>query len=719
MLKKRFKKDVNLSASLLIGSEDSPSDREFVFNKILDVESVANINEIVNLESAEFKPNYDKIEVDLFFLRYIEEADVDEISKHVEEQFDAYHKNLIATQNTSIRSELFEVRSSDGLRAVKFDNETELSGSEINEQKPYVVIDPMAELRKKYPAKSGRPHFYNTFTFPFWDKSSLWTGLKYGFNNKTYTYNSFLLLEVYDSNDVETQKRITTIPIYVSDRYLFNEKTKDVVTQILDELLNPISTETVVGIPQKRPVFNLTEGVDGYSFFFLKNYIKSDFYVKFYFWDALNGKKIQFIPSSKNNVSKKWLQDVETFDQKKLYLKYELDYDTKKYKIYDYNDRTGKYDLETDHIDLYEFAYDDYWSQFPVLNDQPSDLQQPTNPREYGDLLLSTNAIKTELRVTDTKYETLSAGLLNDPDYVEYKKILDYVETVPDSNGFPDYDITYYTFEGSLEGYLMYKSSSLNIKPIGLLKTNINKCVNIGIESFKRTVGSFRLENRSGLNTYIIDSFILKDLKFSTNESTIDVSNYGSLTHSVQTNYGLALYSEYCVIPKKTNTETYDNYYSTYQTAWDDYKIDNAEEIDNNDLSINTAATSYAYTPLINNPVHQVNFANMIVNKSYLGLDRSNVGQYSSIDIDSLLKTKPSIKKDGITLVVEALDPKINVNEEIIVTVDLFVGAGFLFHFGVIKELDIVGNVEVNLYKEDLGTTSMQKIIIPIKVNLK
>ncbi len=84
MLKKRFKKDVNLSASLLIGSEDGSSDREFVFNKILDVESVANINEIVNLESAEFKPNYDKIEVDLFFLRYIEDADVEEISKHVE-----------------------------------------------------------------------------------------------------------------------------------------------------------------------------------------------------------------------------------------------------------------------------------------------------------------------------------------------------------------------------------------------------------------------------------------------------------------------------------------------------------------------------------------------------------------------------------------------------------------------------------------------------------
>jgi hypothetical protein len=715
MLKKVFKKDANVATNLLIGSEDAPSDREFVFNKILNVESVANINEIVNLESAEFKPNYDKIEVDLFFLRYIEETDIDEISKHVEETFDTYHKNLIATQNTLVKNELFEVRASDGLRSIKFDNETELSALEINQEKPYVVVDPMVELRKKYPAKSGRPHFYNTFTFPFWDKSDLWTNLKYGFNNKTYTYNSFLLLEIYDDNNVETQRRITTIPIYVSDRYLFNEKTKDVVTQVLDEFLNPISTETITGIQQKRPVFNLTEGVDGYSFFFLKNYIKSDFYVKFYFWDALNGKKIQFIPSSKNNVNKKWLQDVETFDQKKLYLKYELDYTTKKYTIYDYNDRTGGYDLETDHIDLYEFAYDDYWASFPVLNDQPSDLQQPTNPREYGDLLLSTNAIKTELRIADTKYETLSAGLLNDPDYVEFKKILDYTETEY-AQDVPIGEIYHYEFEGSLEGYLMFKSSSLNIKPIGLLKTKVNKCVNVELDSFKRTVGSFRIENKSNISTYIIDSLVVKDLQVKSNESRIDLSKYGSLEHDVQTNYGLALYTEYCVIPKKTITETYDNYYTTFDTAWSDYKTDNSEERENDLLP---TQTSYDYTPLINDPTHQINFANMIANKSYLQVDRAQVGDYTSFEIESLLKTKPSVKKEGIVLVVESLDPKINVNQEIIITVDVFIGAGALFHFGVIKELDITGNIEVNVYKEDIGVTSMEKIIIPIKVNLK
>lgn len=700
MLKKIFKKDVSLSTNLLIGSEDSPSDREFVFSKLLNTESLANINEIVNLESAEFKPNYDRIEVDLFFLRYIEEDDIPEISKHIEETFDTYHKNLVATHNTSVKNELFEVRGSDGLRAVKFDNEVELSPIQINEEKPYVVIDPMAELRKKYPAKSGRPHFYNTFTFPFWDKSDQWSNLKYGFNNKTYTYGSFLLLEIYDDNNVETQRRITTIPIYVSDRYLFNER-------------------SISGVQQKRPVFELTEGVDGYSFFFLKNYLKSDFYVKFYFWDALNGKKIQFIPSTKNNIKKKWLQDVETFDQKKLYLRYELDYQTKKYTVFDYNDRTGKYDLETDHIDLYEFAYDDYWASFPVLNDQPSDLQKPTDPRQYGDLLLSTNNIKRELTLTDTKYETLSNALINDPDYVEYKKTLDYTETLYTGDYIPIGEINHYNFEGSLEGYLMFKSTSLNIKPIGLLKTKINKCVNVNIDSFKRTIGSFRIENKQDISNYIIDSFVIKDLIFKSNEPTIDLSSYGSLEHDIQTDYGLSLSTEYCVIPKKSIVKTYDDYYTTFETAWSDYKTDNAEEESNDYSSINTTTTSYAYTQLINNPTHQINFANMIANKVYLSSDRSQVNNYTPSDIDSLLKTKPTDKKDGIILIIEALDPKINTNEEVIVTIDLVIGAGALYHFGTIKELDITGNIEVNLYKEDVGTSNMTKITIPLKINLK
>jgi hypothetical protein len=259
-------------------------------------------------------------------------------------------------------------------------------------------------------------------------------------------------------------------------------------------------------------------------------------------------------------------------------------------------------------------------------------------------------------------------------------------------------------------------SNNLNVKPIGLLKTKENKCVNTQIDSFKRTVGSFRVENKSNVSTYIIDSFTVKDLQVKSNEPTVDLSKYGSLGHNIQTNYGLALYTEYCVIPKKNITETYDNYYATFDTAWSDYKDDNSSD-STDDFSI--TVTTYEYTPFINNPSNQIDFANMIANKSYLQIDRAQVGNYTPLDIDSLLKTKPSVKKDGITLVIESLDPKINVNEEVIVTVDVFIGSGVLFHFGVIKELEISGGLEVNVYKEDVGITSMKKITIPIKVNLK
>lgn len=706
MLRKKFKKDTTLLTNLLVNSEDSSSDREFVFNKILNVESAANINAIVDLESAEFKPENDKIEVDLFFLRYIEDNEVDKISAYMEDAFSDYRQRLIITQNTLIKSELFEVRSSDGLPSIKFDNEVGLSPNQINAEKPYVVVDPMVELRKKYPAKSGRPHFYNTFTFPFWGKNDLWTGLKYGFNNKTYAYSSFLLLEIFDDYNVETQRRVTTIPIYVSDRYLFNEKTK--------------LTETSGGIQQKRPVFNLIEGVDGYSFFFLKNYIKSDFYVKFYFWDALNGKKIQFIPSSKNNVSKKWLQDVENFDQKRLYFKYELDYVKKTYRIFDFNDRTSEYDIETEHIDLYEFGYDDYWSQFPVLNDQPTDLQTPTDPRAYGDLLLSTTSIKRDISITDVRYETLLAAVKADENYQDVK-----VELESEYSDRGDYGEILKTtitnnVTGSSEGYLNMISNSLGIKPIGLLKTKLNKCVNIELESFKRTIGSFRLENKQDISNYIIDNIVLNDLVIKSNEPTIDLATYGSLGHNI----GSALYIEYCLVPKKTLTQKYDNYYTTFGTAWDDYKSAN-EVIEMGYDSITGAEiypeqTTPTYTALINNPTHQMNYANMIANKSYLQTGPKDVvTTYTPSDIDSLLKTKPDIKKDGITLVIESLDPKINTNEEIIVTIDLVIGAGALFNFGMIKELEITGLLEVNVYKEDVGVGDMKKITVPIKINLK
>ena len=84
----------------------------------------------------------------------------------------------------------------------------------------------------------------------------------------------------------------------------------------------------------ERPCFKLKEGDEGYSFFFLNNYINNEFYVKFSFWDALNGNKILLVPSSKQEKSKKWFQKADGFKNEIRYLKYVLDFESKKYNIY-------------------------------------------------------------------------------------------------------------------------------------------------------------------------------------------------------------------------------------------------------------------------------------------------------------------------------------------------------------------------------------------------
>ena len=82
-----------------------------------------------------------------------------------------------------------------------------------------------------------------------------------------------MIIEIYDDYNPEKQNRVMTIPVYVSDRYMFKEKTAGKTYDVLDEFGNVIETTTEPGVEQKRPVFNLIEGVDGYSLFFLKKYL--------------------------------------------------------------------------------------------------------------------------------------------------------------------------------------------------------------------------------------------------------------------------------------------------------------------------------------------------------------------------------------------------------------------------------------------------------------
>jgi hypothetical protein len=680
MLKKPFKENTSLVTNLFASSEDNASDTDFVLQKILDIESLTNINSVIDFESIEYKHVNNNVEFDIFFLRYLLKDEINEIKKYIEPSFTDYSSKVLSI-NTSVKSELFEIRDNNDLITPQFEGTLESTRTEINDSKPYVVTDPYVELRKNYPAKSGYPHFYNTFVFPFWEKKDVWVDLKYGFNNKTYAYNSFLIIEIYDTYEVETQKRVTTIPVYVSDRYLFKEKRK-----------------TADGITQKRPVFNLSEGIDGYSFFFLKKYIKSDFYAKFYFWDALSGKKIQFIPSGKSNNKKKWLQDVEIFDQKDLYLKYEIDYTNKKYKIFDLNNTTGNFDVEIDKIDLYEFSYDDYWSKVFVGNTQPTNTTTTQTVPVYTDILPFKDKIFGKYYLTDTKYLTTKQGLMSEQEVVEVS-----VQTTTEYDPEMGYTTTYVPY-GNYYGYFLEIANNINVKTIGLLNIREVKCGDTDIKGSKKTIEPIRLKNINSTKGFSIDSILLEGVKFTSNELSVDLSNTGTLSYTNQN-----LYTETHVLPKTNSKKTFSYFDNLFSYAFDQYKL-------------KVRGEQQTFNQDIYNNLYQRIFANMSVLENRINPPQNTSGpgdEYNSQNLVQKLKTDPSFKEQTFALTASTGSKKILYNEEMVISLDLVFGKLGLFYSGIIKEMNIKGALVINYSELNNEDSLTYKISIPINIDIK
>ena len=721
MLKIPFKKDITLKKNIFLSSEDGSSDRDFVFSKTINVESLAKINDIVDFENVEYKPTSNKIEMDLFFLRYLKTDEFGEVYPYIEDSFKDYHTSLKKNLILPKKSELFQTQNTEGVALPKYDNETSLSPEQIMVNKPYVVIDPLVENRKKYPKKEGYPHFYNTFTFPFWENADVWKDLKYGFNNKAYTYNSFIIIEIYDDYNPEKQNRVMSIPVYVSDRYMFKEKTAGKTYNVLDELGNVIQTTTEPGVEQKRPVFNLMEGVDGYSLFFLKKYIKNTFYAKFYFWDALNGKKIQFIPSSKSNLRKKWLQDVETFDQKDLYLKYEINYDDRSYEIFDYNKSTNEYEiLCNDHIDLYEFAYDDYWASTSILNTQPTDIKLPTNPRLYGDLLLSRPSINKNL-IYDTTYPLVTDALAKLPDYEEVKITKSYgpVYVCLEYNeygGCNQYDlVNYYDVTGSLPGYAVYIGNDLNVKNLSLLVTSNNKIVNDFIISQKINIGGIIVENKNNFETYVTTNIKFENVKLETEANKIIIDSSGYLDHTIynEETKSTELYTEYGFIPRKLGS-TITNYDTTkgyFEAHFEYFKQNNSTDSFSSDRMYDQQLEDF-----VNNIDNQLILATGLINGGKVNLISSN-RKYSNEEISNKLKNDPNSKKDMFIITASVLDTQVKANEQVIVQINFYIGKELAKTFNQIKTLSFSGDLNVTF--KNSANDNEEIIKIPVNFNLK
>jgi hypothetical protein len=371
----------DISVNNFIVSEDYTCDRDFYNDKLLNLGIAGTVNGIVDSEIYEYKPETSlELNFNIFFLKYLQEADITQITPYIEF---AFSEHVLRTKRefglvppeTGVDfgisfNNAFENKQENGLREVTVKDELQITKSKAILGLPQPVGDPIGLANIVTPKKSGLPIFYNSFTLPYWSKKDSWVTNSVLYKNKPFFYNSFLLMEFFNSPINISQTRVQSIPIFINTKY--NIKEKIVLNNVIHE----------------RPCFKLKEGDEGYSFFFLNNYINNEFYVKFSFWDALNGNKILLVPSSKQEKSKKWFQKADGFKNEIRYLKYVLDFESKKYNIFEYDINTNTYSLERTDFDLYELAYDEYFNNNVIENVKPVDVDltptpDPLNPLSF------------------------------------------------------------------------------------------------------------------------------------------------------------------------------------------------------------------------------------------------------------------------------------------------------------------------------------------------
>lgn len=458
----------DLTINTFITSENDSSDRDFFNKKLLDFTTNNVINDIINGEIYEYKPEIvSEINYNIFFLRYIQSSEVIELQNVIEKEFsEHYNKSVNDFKNKPVSS-IYDVVQDNSLREVELPDIFRDKLSSLNNS-PYFIRDFVSELRLKNPNKNGIPIFYNSFGLPFYEKKDLWINDNLLFSNKPYFYNSFLLLEFYDTPSSLTQRRIHTIPIFINSRYNLFEK--------------PLDRNFL----QERPCFKLTNGVEGFSFFFLDNFYTNEFYVRFSFWDALSGVKRDLLPSSKQETNKKWLQDPTTFKQELRYLKYTLNYETKTYNIFEYNSNiiggtsnTNNYNLERTNFDLYELEFDEYYKNNIVLNDTPYNAKIESKPPQPE----SFNPLKFNIK-----------NLVFD-----YTNTLDY--TVKEKLSINNYT-NFNTFLGNMASYLdsyrtFVNNNKVNSREFTDFETKIIKIplINGEIDSASLTLSNFSATN--------------------------------------------------------------------------------------------------------------------------------------------------------------------------------------------------------------------------------
>jgi hypothetical protein len=130
-----------------------------------------------------------------------------------------------------------------------------------------------------------------------------------------------------------------------------------------------------------RPTFSLDETTDGYYLYWLNNYNIDTFYASFQFWDSLNGRMINLLPSHQNEPNKHWVQSVnKDFDSRMLYVEYKVNYSNKKYIIRIFDPISKTWVVKPNKFLLYELVFDDAFAEKNPLISVTNGVPNPIIP---------------------------------------------------------------------------------------------------------------------------------------------------------------------------------------------------------------------------------------------------------------------------------------------------------------------------------------------------
>lgn len=507
----------DLKSLINISSVNRASDTDFYYNNILNKLTYLNINKPFDSEIFEFKPSVSSVNYFIYFLSFKNMDLNPKIVNNIESDFYGYldRAKFIYDNNLSIGS--FDLKQNSNNLSTNVQNDLFKSGIDIAQNKPYLVSDFVGEVNKIRPSKNGLPLFYNTFTFPFSDKIDLWDNQSDKFSNQPFLYNSFLLMELYTTTSTLTQAKIMSVPVFVLNRYMITEYTKNKINQL-------------------RPSFFLGNGCDGYSYFFLKSFNIDTFYIKYSFWNSLTGTKSLLIPSSQSSTYKKCVQSASDFDVNNEYLKILFDYSNNSYKLFEYNKLTKNFDIELYSVDLYELHYDDYWAGKVVPNNHPSATQP----------IINNSTISVSINKESIQYsDTLVKQYFSDNDINNY-----FSQSYNNDNGI------------LVKEYLKYQSNQ--IPSLVKSKSFDNNIIfeSISSNSYKNLIDTINITNLNSDDITLTD-VILTDINI-THDSIFN-TNSGILSNMVisNTNILFNIYSKN--IPKfgSKNNMVYE-LYSTY-----------------------------------------------------------------------------------------------------------------------------------------------------------